>query len=171
MVAASSGNIQIRLAAREDLPGIDAIYNQAIAMKMATADLQPYSKEERQLWFEAHPEDLYPVYVVTINSKVIAYLSLSAYRPRREALKYAVEISYFIDKSHRGQGIGSLMMQFGLQLAGELGHRYVIAILMGHNDASIGLLKKFGFSEWGRLPGIAHYDNNRYDHLLYGREV
>jgi len=163
--------MKIRPGKKTDLPEIDRIYNQAIAMKMATADTVPYSERERMHWFEAHSPDQYPVYVAVKDDKVIGYLTLTAYRPRREALKYAVEISYFVEEGNRGSGVGSRLLEFGLSLASDLGYRFVVAILMGHNSASQDLLKKYSFSEWGRLPGIAEYDGKWYDHLIYGLKI
>lgn len=163
--------MEIRLAETKDLGSIDKIYNQAIGMKMATADIVPYTWAERQRWFESHTPGEYPVFVVGSKEEIIGYMTLTAYRPRREALKYAVEISYFVEEGNRGRGIGSQLLEYGILKASELEYKFVVAILMGHNMASIGLLKKFGFSEWGRLPGIAKYDNKWYDHLLYGLKI
>ncbi len=161
--------MEIRLADYSDLDSIDKIYNQAIDLKMATADRVPYSKAERLNWFETHIPGKFPAYVAVLNDEVIGYMTLTSYRPRREALRYAIEISYFVEENHRGKGIGTKLLDYGLTVALELGYKFVVAILMGHNDVSIKILKNFGFSEWGRLPGIAEYDENWYDHLIYGR--
>jgi len=160
--------MEIRLAVKKDLNAINKIYNQAIRMKMATADTQPYSTEERLDWFLSHDKNRFPVYVAVDQGEVMAYLSLSAYRPRREALKYSVEISYFVAEAERARGIGKKLLSFGIELARDLGYKYMLAILLGHNQASIGLLKRFEFEEWGRMPGIAEFDGLRYDHLYYG---
>lgn len=163
--------MEIRLARESDIEQIDTIYNQAIDLQMATADTKPYSREKRLKWFNDHNPEEFPVYVVEINALVIAYFSLSPYRPGREALKYAVEISYFIEEEFRGRGIGSRMMESALKIAGELGYRDVIAILLGHNRASIGLLEKFGFECWGVMPGIAEFAGKKFDHLYYGKKL
>ena len=47
----------------------------------------------------------------------------------------------------------------------------LIAMLLDKNPASIGLLQKFGFKEWGRMPGIARIDDQTADHLYYGLEL
>jgi phosphinothricin acetyltransferase len=163
--------MEIRLAGISDIEQIDAIYNQAIELQMATADTKPYPWEKRLKWFNDHTPEEFPVYVAEIEGSVIAYFSLSPYRPGREALKYAVEISYFIEEKFRGRGIGSLMMESALKIAVELGYRDVIAILLGHNRASIGLLEKFGFERWGVMPGIAEFDGKKFDHLYYGKKL
>ena len=53
-MSAAHHNLSIRLAAIDDLPRIVEIYNQSIAGKQATADLQPVSVADRQAWFDAH---------------------------------------------------------------------------------------------------------------------
>ncbi len=163
--------MEIRLAEYVDLDGIDRIYNQAIALKMATADRVPYSKEERLNWFNSHTPEKFPAYVAIEDNEVIGYMTLTPYRPRREALRYAVEISYFVEEKHRGRGVGTELLEYGLSVARELAYKFVVAILMGHNEVSIKILEKFGFSEWGRLPSIAEYDDSWYDHLIYGLKL
>ncbi len=163
--------MEIRLASLEDLKSIDRIYNQAISLKMATADTEPYSEEKRLEWFREHDKELFPIYVAIEQSEVLAYMSLSPYRPGRMALRYAVEISYFVDEGQRGKGIGTALLSHGIELARSLDYKFMIAILLGHNLGSIALLKKFEFEEWGRMPGIGEFDGERFDHLYYGREL
>lgn len=158
----------IRFGTETDLPAIDGIYNQAIEMKMATADTVPYTSQERDIWFKSHTQNEFPLYVAEIDGKVVGYLTISSYRPRRVALRYAAEISYFVAEGNRGEGIGTALLEFGVTIAKKLGYRHLVAILLGHNLASIGLLKKFGFAQWGLLPGIADFDGVQYDHLYYG---
>jgi L-amino acid N-acyltransferase YncA len=50
----------------------------------------------------------------------------------------------------------------------RLGINSQIAILLGTNDGSIALLKKHGFIEWGRMPGIIEFEDKICDHLYYG---
>ena len=47
----------------------------------------------------------------------------------------------------------------------------LVAILLGDNLASIGLLKKLGFEEWAKLPAVADFDTREVDHVYYGLRV
>ncbi|PEN11265.1 hypothetical protein CRI94_15860 [Longibacter salinarum] len=96
---------------------------------------------------------------------------MSPYRSGRAALRRATEVSYYVDARCRRQGIGSALMDRALTAAPGLDFDTVIAILLAGNDASIGLLLRFGFSEWGRLPDLAVFGEDRYDHLIYGCHV
>ena len=51
-------------AAKADLFEIVSIYNQSIAAKQSTADLQPVTVEQRQAWFNQHQPDKHPIYIV-----------------------------------------------------------------------------------------------------------
>ena len=53
--------------------------------------------------------------------------------------------------------------------AAARGIKVLVAILLASNAPSVGLLKKFGYREWGRLPGIVDFGGRRVDHLVYGK--
>jgi len=48
--------INIRAALNADLPGITAIYNEAILETVATFDAEPKTREEQDAWFAQHGE-------------------------------------------------------------------------------------------------------------------
>ncbi len=47
----------------------------------------------------------------------------------------------------------------------------LFAILLDVNTSSVGILEKFGFEQWGHLPGVADFDGALCGHLYYGRRV
>lgn len=158
----------IRNATAGDLEAINNIYNESIPSHRSTADTEPYTIKEREEWFRNHDPYSYPVFVAELEGMVVGYTSFSPYRPRRNALKYAAEISYYIGSAYQGRGIGNTILGYAVRRAPEFGFRSLIAILLGHNKASIALLRKHGFEEWGRMPGIVLFDGKEYDHLYYG---
>ena len=89
----------IRLAEQKDLVAINDIYTQAIHAQ-ATADTTPISMQAREAWCLAHPANQFPIYVYEIDTKVVAWLSITAYRPGRMALHRSAETN-FNDKSGR----------------------------------------------------------------------
>lgn len=163
--------MKIRIATEQDLEAINNIYNQVIPYEMSTADMKPYTMEERMSWYNAYDRSLYPVLVAETDHIVAGYFSFSPYRPRRLAMRYTVEISYFIDEKYRARGIGSSLMKHAIQKARDHNFKTLIAILLAHNEASIRLLKKFGFEEWGKMPGVADFNGQERDHLYYGLRI
>ncbi len=160
--------MRIRLALEQDLFAINAIYNQAVEQKYCTAHLSPLSTEEQASWFKKHDPDRYPVFVSELDNRVVGWVSLGAYRIDRQALDHVAEVSYYVDNRQQGKGVGTHLLKHAILKAPDFGFSVLIAILLGRNQASIGLLEKLEFSCWGTMPGIAKIDNQEVDHLYYG---
>ena len=161
--------ISLCKATAEDALFLATVYNQAILAGNCTCDTKPVTAEGREKWIYEHAADGYPVYLCLEDGKPVGYGYLTAYRPGREAVKHVAEISYYLDFSAHGRHIGSRLVAALEQQAKKQGIEVLIAILVGSNRPSIGLLKKNGYVEWGRLPQIVHFDDQHTDHLIYGK--
>ena len=171
MSPASENPILILDADETHLPALTAIYNQAIASRTATADMEPATVQQRRDWLADHSADQYPVYVAEIAGKVVGYASLSRYRRGRQALRHTAEISYFVDENFQRRGVGSQLIAHTLQQCPRLNIRNVFGILLDINHGSVRILEKFGFEQWGHLPDVADFDGAVCGHLYYGRSV
>ena len=160
--------MEIRIGREEDLEAINRIYNQAVRQQFCTAHLEPVGMEERKLWFLSHKPGLHPVFVAENDERIVGWASLGPYREDRQALAHVAEVSYYVDELARGKGVGSSLLNHAIQMAPDYGFSVLIAILLNRNPASIGLLQKYGFEEWGRMPGIAKINDQLADHLYYG---
>lgn len=163
--------MKIRAAKRQDLPAINRIYNQAVRQRFCTAHLEETGIGERELWFAEHDPNRYPVYVAEADQRIAGWVSLGTYRADRQALAHVAEVSYYVDESERRKGIGRLLLTHAVDVAPRFGFSVLIAILLHKNRASIGLLEKSGFEEWGRMPGIARIGDQVADHLYYGLKL
>lgn len=161
----------IRLAHRDDLPTILDIYNQSIPSQQSTGDLEPVRLEDRLSWFEEHRPDRHPIFVAEVDGHVAGWCSLSAYRPGRAALRFTKEISYYIAHAYHRQGLGTALIEHALAACPALQIRHVFAIVLEGNQASLKLLEKMGFEQWGYLPGVANFNGREIGHLYYGRRV
>jgi len=164
-------NTKTRIAAEDDLPAITEIYNQAVALRSATADLAPVSVENRKAWLARHDPGQYPVFVAEDEGTVTGWCSLSPYRPGRMALRHTAEISYYIHEDFRGLGVGSRLISDVIDRCPALGIKVLFAILLDINTTSVGILEKFGFEQWGHLPNVASFDGKECGHLYYGRRL
>ncbi len=163
--------MSIRLAIEEDLPAINEIYNQAVNQRYCTAHLLPLSQMQQASWFKKHNPAQYPVFVSVRDNEVSAWMSLGPYRIDRQALDHVAEVSYYVEKSRQGEGIGTQLLEYAIRKAPDFGFSILLAILLGRNQASIGLLEKLKFSCWGSMPGIAKIDDQEVDHLYYGLKL
>ncbi|MGS0536632.1 N-acetyltransferase family protein [Pseudoalteromonas sp. SaAl2] len=158
-----------RLADKNDLPAIVAIYNETIAGRMVTADTQPVSVADKQAWFDSHTEKR-PIYVYQQNEKIVAWLSYKSFYGR-PAYDGTVEISIYITSTAQGQGLGKKLLKFAEQQAKRLDIKVLLAFIFSHNTPSIKLFEKFAFSHWGELPNVAVMDGNPYSLTILGKHL
>ena len=161
----------IRKAVPEDALRIAEIYNQAVLGK-CTCDSIPLTVEEKAEWLRPHiGSDRYPVYVSLIDGYVMGYGYLSEYRFGRPAVAGTAEVSYYLDFDFLGKGHGTEFLDYLIEEARKIGFTSLVAILMGSNDASIALLKKFGFELWGSMPDTVVIGDLVTDHVYYGLKI
>ncbi len=163
--------IEIRRARFNDCNRINEILNATIGTGFSTAYTTPLTITEREKWFAAHENTSYPVFVATVDGQVIGWASLRPWRQGRAALEQVAEISFFITAEYQHQGFGIRLIEHTIHQATGAGFTHLIAWLLDHNPASIAILKKFGFTEWGRIPDAAKFPDVVCDHLLYGKKL
>jgi L-amino acid N-acyltransferase YncA len=164
-------DISFRNAADSDLPAIVEIYNQAIELGYATADLSPVSVESRKDWLITHSPDKHPVYVAEHDGAVVGYYTISPYRPGRMALRFTKEISYYVHQSFRAQGVGTALVKHAIEQCPALEIKTLFAIMLDSNARSIALLQKFRFEQWGHMPNIADFDGAEVGQYYYGLRI
>lgn len=163
--------MNIRIAKLEDLEAIAEIYNQAIAAGEKTADITPVTTDDRKKWFEGHTPNKYPILVAEKGESIVGYLTISAYRPGRMALRHTAEVSYFIHFEQHHQGIASRLLQYAIDRCPSFQIKTLFAVVIDSNQGSINLLEKYGFEKWGHMPRVAEFDGNEVGHLYYGLRI
>ena len=124
--------IQIRPAQPADVPLITEIYNEAIVNTTATFDTEIKTEEDRMIWLEAHDE-MHPVLVAELNGNVIGWASLSRWS-ERAAYDTTAEVSLYVHKDFRNQGIGKKLLEV-LTLEGQkAGLHTLLARITEGND-------------------------------------
>ena len=160
----------IRLATTADLPAIVAIYNATIPTRLSTADLEPVSVASRRPWLARHDPERRPVWVVEQAGAVAAWLSLENYKDRA-AYSITAEVSIYVNAAQRRQGHARRLLEHALERAPGLGIERLLAVVFGHNEASIALFEGAGFARWGTLPGVTRLDGVAADIVILGRPV
>ena len=163
--------INIRVAKIEDIDRINDIYNYVVREKFKVAYLEPWTKDMRLEWFKEHNNEEYPIYVAEIDDVVIGFVYINPYRQGRIAVKQTAEISYFIDNNYRRMGIGKKLIEHMELKCYISGIKTLFAIIIDNNEASINLIEKCGYKQWGHLPKIAIFDNTEVGHLYYGKRI
>ena len=177
-MSAAHHNLSIRLAAIDDLPRIVEIYNQSIAGKQATADLQPVSVVDRQAWFDAHTGNRLLVVAQTScetssqNSlgEIVGWGSLSDLYAR-PAYHISTEISIYVADEAKGQGVGKALVNYLIEVAPSCGVQQVVALIFAHNTPSLAMFGKLGFEPWGKFKQVCDMNGFIADVVILGKSV
>lgn len=133
----------VRLAGLDDAEAVRTIYNREVTGSTVTFDLVPRSLDDQRAWLAAHA-GAHPAVVAVLDDQVVGFGSLSPYRDR-PAYATTVEDSVYVDPSARGRGVGRLLLDELVRLAGLHGFHSVMARIVGDHGASIALHRACGF--------------------------
>ena len=166
----TTGGRTLRIARRGDLASIVEIYNSTVPSRMVTADIEPVSVESRIRWFEEHTPQSRPLWVVDADGGIAAWLSFSSFYGR-PAYRRTVELGIYVHASFRRQGLGAYLLTEAIAQAPGLEVDTLLGFIFGHNEPSLVLFGRFGFSRWGELPRVASIDGIERDLVIVGRRV
>jgi phosphinothricin acetyltransferase len=144
----SGSEVVVRRAARTDVPGILAIYNDAVLNTTASYDYEPRSLEQRLAWFDDHVAHNYPIFVAEASGRIVGWSSLNRYHDRM-GYRFTTENSIYVAADWRGRGIGKRLMPPLIEAARGRSLHAILAAIDGTNHASIRLHRAFGFETVG----------------------
>lgn len=144
----------IRKAEEKDLFQTLVIYNYEVLNGTATLDLTRKSLGEWKIWLTNHNQKNHPLLVCEIDDKIAGYASLSPYRTK-EAYKSTVELSVYVSKDFRRQGIASKLIEELISIAKNDGITHtIVSVITSGNEASQKLHEKFGFEFCGKIKAV-----------------
>lgn len=145
------GQLSIREAVETDFPAITRIYAYWVQEACGTFELEPPSETE-MLARCAYIRTLgMPWLVAEQNGSVIGYAYAGPFRAR-EAYRYMVEDSIYLDPEARGTGAGGALLDKLIEICSEKGARQMVAVIGdSENEASIAIHRSRGFADSGRF--------------------
>ena len=157
----------IRSITKDDVFACLSIYNYEVEHGVATLDLEPRTLEEWHEWYNAHSDEHHPIIVGTIDDVVVGYASLSPYR-LKDAFKSTVELSIYIHKDYRGQGVATRLMERILEMAkADTMIHNVVSVITAGNEESMKLHNRFGFTYCGLTPEVGFKHGKYQDTETY----
>lgn len=145
--------MEIRDAVETDLPGILAIYNDAVAHTTAIWNETLVDLANRHAWWQGRRAQGYPVLVATSGGEVLGYASFGDWRAF-DGYRHTVENSVYVAPGARGQGVGCALMVPLIDRARALGKHVMVAGIEAGNGASIRLHEGLGFVRVGLMPEV-----------------
>jgi L-amino acid N-acyltransferase YncA len=160
----------IRDAVEEDLPAIIRIYNAAVATRVATAQLEPVTIEDRRDWLKQHSRNRHPFWVLEIDRQIAGWLTLKPFLPRC-AYRGTAEVSVYVDEKFRRRGVARALLGKVIRRAPALKVNAMVGLIFAHNGPSLRLFEQLGFEKWGLLPRVANLDGIERDLTILGRHI
>ncbi len=146
-------NYSIVDANEADLPGILAIYNDAVLNTTAIWNDTLVDLANRRVWLLERQAQGFPVLVALDEGEVLGYATFGPWRPH-DGYKHSVEHSVYVRRDQRGQGLGLRLMQALIERARAANLHVMIAAIEAENASSIRLHERLGFVITGQMPQV-----------------
>lgn len=153
----------VRPAVRDDLPRLTEIYNHYVVNTPITFDIEPYTVERRQSWFDQFGErGRYRLMVAEENGIVLGYAGTTRFRPKA-AYDTTVETTIYCAQEAVGKKIGSRLYGALFEaLKDEDINRFVGGYTLP-NAASAALHQRFGFKPIGIFTQVGRKFGRYWD--------
>ena len=163
--------VAIRIATYRDLPELTEIYNHYVIHTTITFDLEPFTVDGRQAWFDAHLTDArHRLFAAEEGGRVVGYASTSRFR-QKAAYDTTVEASVYCSPTAVGKGIGRALYQtLFASIAGEDINRIVAGVTLP-NEMSIALHRRFGFTPVGTFSANGRKFGRYWDVAWFERPL
>ena len=152
----------IRPYEAKDTQSILDIINFNIINSTALYDYNIRTFEQQKSILEDKLSKGFPVIVAEIDNKVVGFGMYSEFR-FREAYKFTVEHSVYVNQHFHGKGIGKILLQELIRLAKEQKLHTMIAVIDEENESSIEFHEKFGF----KTVGVIKESGYKFDRWLH----
>lgn len=146
------------------------ILNDAIVTSTALWDYEPRTPAMMEAWFAAKQAAGWPIIgFVDESDRLLAFGSYGTFRAF-PAYKYSVEHSLYVERSCRGRGLGTRMLEVLVEHAGEHGYHTLIGAIASDNAISIATHLKCGFEPCG-IVRQAGYKFGRWIDLSFYQRI
>jgi L-amino acid N-acyltransferase len=146
-----------------------AIFNEAIVNSTALYDYRPRAPEAMGPWFAAKRAGGFPVIGAEDDAgQLLGFASYGTFRAW-PAYKYTVEHSIYIERSHRGRGLGRTLLEALVSEASQRNVHTLVGAIDLQNTASIGLHQRLGFEHAGTIRQAAFKFGRWLDLAFYQR--
>jgi L-amino acid N-acyltransferase YncA len=158
------GMLSIRPATDTDAAAITAIYNEAIADRVATFETRPRRSEEVQAWLSGG----LPFVVATFDGAVVGFARVSAYTDRC-VYSGVGEHGVYVARAARGRRAGVRLLEALVAACEQAGYYKLTSRVFADNAASRAVHLAAGFEEVGIQRRHGRLDGEWKDCVLVER--
>ena len=153
--------ISIRPYKETDTQAILEVINFNILNSTALYDYNIRTLEQQTGMLKEKTDKNFPVIVAILDEKVVGFGYYGDFQ-FREAYKYTVEHSVYVDKDFQGMKIGHLLMEELIKLAKKQKLHTMIGVIDAENQGSVQFHEKYGF----KTVGIIKESGYKFDRWL-----
>lgn len=157
--------IQIRPYQTKDTQAILDIINHNILHSTALYDYAVRSYEQQKNLLEEKISKNFPVIVAELDGQVAGFGMYGEFR-FREAYKFTVEHSVYVNQNFHGKGIGKALLQELIALAKKQKLHTMIAVIDAENQGSVAFHEQFGFKTVGIIKESGYKFNRWLDSVF-----
>lgn len=154
-------SMELRSLTAMDWPSIKRIYEEGLATGIAT-----FETEAPASW-EAWDQKYLPLcrWGAMDLEQLVGWIALTPFS-KRPVYRGVAEISVYVQKASRGQGIGKQLMEKLMVEAPKRGFWTLQSAIFAQNKASIQMHLDLGFRQVGIRERIARRDGQWHDNVL-----
>jgi phosphinothricin acetyltransferase len=157
--------LAIRRARREDIPAITRIYNQGIADRVATLEVDDKTEDDVTTWLLEERPTRYAVLVAESNGTIAGWAALRPYS-HRCAYADVADLSVYVERDARGKGVGEQLLAALEESARSDDFHKIVLFTLPFNESGKRLYRKRGFREVGTLREQGSLDGRLVDVLI-----
>jgi L-amino acid N-acyltransferase YncA len=145
---AFANNFFIRIASLSDIEQIAEIYNQGIQDRIATLESTAKSVGEMIDWLNNRSPRHKVLVIIDENDVVKGWASLNVFNVR-ECYQGVADISIYIRRENRGQGLGKKLLLALVEMAKQIGFHKMVLTTLASNNTGHKLYQSVGFTKVG----------------------
>lgn len=146
--------MQVREAAADDIPAIQAIYAHHVLHGLGTFETESPDVDEMRARFSQITAAGFPYLVATDTDQVIGYAYANHFRARA-AYRLTVEDSIYVAPFAMGHGVGRVLLDELIARCIAIGLRQMLALIGDSaNAGSIGVHRACGFEMVGVMKDV-----------------
>lgn len=157
-------NLQIDVADQTDYSAIANIYNEYIAGGGATMDEVLKIPKDIADWVKKF-NDRERLFTLKKDGKIIGWGIIKKYSDR-SGYRTTCETAVYLTQTEKGQGYGTFLKKYIMQVCRDLGYRHLVAKILGGNEASVAYNQKLGYTIVGTQKEVGFRDGRWYDVVI-----
>lgn len=162
--------VSLRVAATADAAAIESIYRPYVETTAVTFETEPPTAASIAGDIETRL-GTYPYFVAESERNGVVGYAYAGRLRKREAYRWTVELSVYLDRDHRRRGIGSALYAALLYTLDRQGFASAYGAVTLPNPESVGFHESFGFGRVGRFPGAGYKHGAWHDVAWYMRSL